>query len=113
MPRPGSTGWRGTTARARDRLLAALAELAPDAATVFAPLPDEAALIEGGVLDAPMSELEGRWRASIEPVFAALDLPMPPPAGDPDRARLDHGPAFDWLWSEFNAVRRTEPGATW
>jgi ring-1,2-phenylacetyl-CoA epoxidase subunit PaaC len=97
----------------RDRLLAALAELAPDAATVFGPLSDEAALIEGGVIDAPMSELERRWRGSIEPVFDRLDLPMPPPARDPDRARLDHGAAFDWLWGEFNTVRRTEPGATW
>jgi len=97
----------------RERLQAALDELAPDAATVFATLPDEAALVEGGVLDASMSELEARWRASIEPMFAALDLPMPPPAREADRARLDHGPAFDWLWGEFNAVRRTEPGAAW
>jgi ring-1,2-phenylacetyl-CoA epoxidase subunit PaaC len=97
----------------RDRLLAALATLGPDAATVFAPLPDEADLLAGGIMAAPMAELERRWRASIAPVFATLDLPMPPPAHDPDRARLDHGAAFDWLWGEFTKVRSSDPGATW
>ena len=97
----------------RDRLLAALAELAPDAATVFTPLEDEVELLDAGILDAPMVELEDRWRASIAPVFANLDLPMPPPARDPERGRLDHGTDFDWLWGEFTSVRRGDPGATW
>jgi ring-1,2-phenylacetyl-CoA epoxidase subunit PaaC len=97
----------------RDRLLAALAELAPDAATVFTPLADEALLLEAGILDAPTAELEDRWRASIAPVFGDLDLPMPPPAHDPERGRLDHGTDFAWLWGEFTSVRRADPGATW
>ena len=97
----------------RDRLLSALAELAPDAATVFTPLEDEAELLDAGILDAPMAELEDRWRASIDPVFATLDLPMPPPARDPGRGRLDHGTDFAWLWGEFTSVRRADPGATW
>ena len=98
---------------ARSRLLAALAALGPDAATVFSPLPDEAALLDGGILAAPVTELERRWRASIEPKLAALDLPLPPPARDLARGRLDHGAPFTWLWDEFNLVRRAEPGATW
>ena len=98
---------------ARLRLLAALTTLGPDAATVFAPLPGEPALIESGVLAAPMAELERRWRASIEPSLTSLDLPLPPPAHDLERGRLDHGEPFAWLWSEFNAVRAAEPGATW
>jgi len=97
----------------RDRLIAALGELGPDAATVFAPLPGEPALVAAGVLDAPMSELETRWRASIAPTFARLELPMPPDMSDPARGRLDHGNAFRWLWSEFTSVRRSDPGATW
>src|SRR6478736_7734259 len=48
--------WLDRLARAdgepRDRLLAALAELAPDAATVFTPLEDEAELLDAGILDA-------------------------------------------------------------
>ena len=97
----------------RDRLLAALAELAPDAATVFTRLDDEVELLDARILDAPMVELEDRWRASIAPVFANLDLPMPPPARDPERGRLDHGTDFDWLWGEFTSVRRGDPRATW
>jgi ring-1,2-phenylacetyl-CoA epoxidase subunit PaaC len=97
----------------RDRLLAALTELAPDAATVFTQLDDEALLLEAGILDAPTAELEDRWRASIAPIFGDLDLPMPPPAHDPGRGRLDHGTEFAWLWGEFTSVRRADPGATW
>ena len=97
----------------RERVLAALAELAPDAATVFTPLPDEPALLEAGVLMASSAEMERRWRAGISPTFERLGLPMPPPARDPGRGRLDHGEAFRWLWSEFTMVRRSDPGATW
>ena len=97
----------------RDRLLAALEALGPDAATVFTPLPGEPALLEAGILAAPMTELDARWRASIAPTMGALDLPMPPPARDPDRGRLDHGEPFRWLWGEFTFVRFADPGATW
>ncbi len=98
---------------ARARLLAALGELGGDAATVFTPLPNEPALIGAGILAAPMTVLEGRWRESIGPVFAELDLPMPPPASDPARGRLDHGDTFHLLWGAFTSVRYSEPGVTW
>jgi ring-1,2-phenylacetyl-CoA epoxidase subunit PaaC len=98
---------------ARSRLVAALTTLGPDAATVFAPLPEESTLIEAGILAASMTELETRWRSTIEPALRALDLPTPPPARDPARGRLDHGEAFRWLHGEFNMVRGTEPGVTW
>ncbi len=98
---------------ARTRLLLALRELQYDAATVFTPLAEEPALIDAAILSASMPELEARWRAQIGPVFASLDLPMPPPAARPERGRLDHAPAFRWLWSEFTSVRRSEPGTTW
>ena len=97
----------------RDRLLAALEELAPDAATVFTPLPGEAALVEGRALAEPMAALEARWRASITPVFVRLDLPMPPPMADPESGRTRHGEPFRWLWGEFTSVRRLDPVATW
>jgi ring-1,2-phenylacetyl-CoA epoxidase subunit PaaC len=98
---------------ARTRLLRALRELGHDAATVFAPLPEEATLVDAGILGAPMSELEIRWRASIAPTFAELDLPMPLPASQPERGRLDHSRAFRSLWQEFTSVRRSETGVTW
>ena len=99
--------------QARTRLLRALRALQHDAATVFAPLPDEAALVESGILAAPMPELEGRWREAIGPTFAELDLPMPPAATQPERGRLDHRGSFRSLWNEFTSVRRSEPGVTW
>jgi ring-1,2-phenylacetyl-CoA epoxidase subunit PaaC len=103
----------GTPGEPRERLDAALAILAPDAGTVFTPLPDESALVDAGILAAPMAELEARWRASIRATYADHRLPLPPATADPVRGRTDHGAAFDWLWGEFNAVRRSDPGATW
>ena len=74
----------------RERLLAALDELGPDAATVFTPIAGEDRLVEAGAIAAPMAEIEARWRASITPTFVAHGLPMPPrgPArGRPDAPR--------------------------
>ncbi len=96
----------------RERLLAALDELAPDAATVFTPLDGEASLVEAVVLAEPMAALEARWRATITPVFVRVRLPMPP-AADLTRGRTDHGEPFQWLWGEFTSVRRSDPVATW
>ncbi len=96
----------------RERLLAALEELAPDAATVFAPLAGEARLIEAGILAEPLPAIEARWRATITPLFVTLGLPMPP-AADQDSGRTDHGEPFRWLWNEFTSVRRSDPVATW
>jgi len=112
-----ATVWLDRLARGgsepRSRLIDALATLGPDAGTVFAPLPDERALVDAGILATSLAELDTRWRAAIEPTLAALDLPIPPPVREPERGRLDHGEPFRWLWTEFNTVRRAEPGVTW
>jgi ring-1,2-phenylacetyl-CoA epoxidase subunit PaaC len=102
----------GTPGEPRDRLLAALAQLAPDATSVFTPLPGEAALVTAGILAAPMTELRGRWLRELSLTFAQLDLPMPPSASDP-RGREDHGDAWRSLWGELTAVRRLDPEAVW
>jgi ring-1,2-phenylacetyl-CoA epoxidase subunit PaaC len=98
---------------ARERLVGALSALGPDAGTVFTTLPDEPALLAAGILAAPMTELESRWRAAIAPTMSRLGLPPPPPVADPDRGRTGHGEAFRWLHGEFTAVRRSDPGAIW
>ncbi len=103
----------GTPGEPRQRLESALAVLAPDAGTVFTPLRDEATMVDVGILAAPMVELDARWRASIRATFAAHGLSMPPSMVDAARGRTDHGADFDWLWREFNTVRRSDPGATW
>lgn len=109
--------WLARLARAdgepRDRLVAALTTLGPDAGTVFAPLPGEAALVDEGILAAPMSELEARWRAAIEPTLRELQLPAPPATDEPATGRTRHGAAFAELHATFTSVRRSDPGATW
>ena len=97
----------------RDRLIAALARLAPDAASVLAPLPNEDALVVDGVLEVPAAELERRWRDRIAPVFATHRLPVVPACADPLRARTGHSDAFHWLYGEFTAVRKLDPRAAW
>jgi ring-1,2-phenylacetyl-CoA epoxidase subunit PaaC len=96
----------------RNRLLAALDELGPDAATVFTPLAGEALLVEAGAIAEPMAALEARWRAQVTPTFVAHALPMPPAAELGD-GRTRHGEPFRWLWNEFTAVRREDPVAIW
>jgi len=98
---------------ARERLLAALERLAPDAATVLAPLPNELSLVMAGIIDAAGDELDARWRTAIQPTFERLGLPMPPAAADPANARTNHSDAFRWLHGEFSTVRSAQPGVTW
>ena len=98
----------------RDRLAAGLAALAPDAATVFTPLPREGALIDAGVMAGPMREQETAWRATLEPVLAEHGLPpLPVAPAATDGRGPNHGPAFAWLHGEFTAVRYADPGASW
>jgi ring-1,2-phenylacetyl-CoA epoxidase subunit PaaC len=97
----------------RERLLIALDTLGPHAGTVFTPLSAEGALVEAGVVARPMAELERMWRASVEPVFERLGLPLAPATIDPWSGRTDHGEPFRWLWGEFTAVRHSDPAATW
>jgi ring-1,2-phenylacetyl-CoA epoxidase subunit PaaC len=97
----------------RDRLVRALTTLGPDAGTVFRPQPSDAALVEAGMLAAPMAELASRWRAVIEPMLTSLGLPVPPDVVDPANGRTAHGSAFAELHATFTSVRGSDPGATW
>jgi ring-1,2-phenylacetyl-CoA epoxidase subunit PaaC len=109
--------WLERLARApgepRDRLLAALADMGPDAGTVLSPLAGEPALIRHQVIAEPFASIEARWRDGVGRTFGRLGLPDLPATRDPGRARTDHGDAFRTLHSEFTMVRRSEVGATW
>jgi ring-1,2-phenylacetyl-CoA epoxidase subunit PaaC len=117
--------WVGRLANAgsdaRGRLEAALAALAPDAASVFTPLAGEAVLLEAGILTRSLAAAEAAWRGDLTTILVPLglavpqhlDLPMPSGGGRFGGGRLEHGEAFRWLWGEFTSVRRSDPGATW
>jgi ring-1,2-phenylacetyl-CoA epoxidase subunit PaaC len=96
----------------RRRLERALEELGPDGASLFTRLPNEAAVVDQGVIAAPTAELHRRWLAEIGPIFDrhALSRPGGLPDGD---GRSTHTDAFRWLWGEFTSVRHLDPAATW
>jgi ring-1,2-phenylacetyl-CoA epoxidase subunit PaaC len=109
-------------ADARSRLEQALADHAADAATPFTRLAGEDELLRSGVLTRSLGEAEAAWRGDLTSVLVPLGLQLPPivedlprPAG-PERfgpGRMHHSEAFDWLWSEFTTVRRTDVEAVW
>jgi ring-1,2-phenylacetyl-CoA epoxidase subunit PaaC len=110
--------WADRLARAggeaRERFVAALEALAPDAPAVLAAPDDEAALLEAGLLNRPLAEAFAGWRTEVAGILGPLGISLalePPP--DPARARAIPSDDFRWLWGEYTSVRRSDPGATW
>ncbi len=100
---------------ARGHLERGWAALVDDGASVFAPLPGEAALVAARILPVPLDELADRWIAQADAVAEELGLARPAPSTASSRARgrLDHSADFEWLWSEITSVRRLDPAASW
>jgi hypothetical protein len=109
-------------------LIQALGTLGTEVWTVLAALPAEPVLLEAGILPAPSTDLDARWRERIGPVLRSAGLPEPPATPEaatpsatgarddgqkPATARTGHSEAFRWLHGEFTAVRRLDPSATW
>ena len=97
----------------RRRLEAALLAQGVDAPTVFAPLDGEEALLEAGILTRSMAEAEAAWRGDLTTLMVPLGLGLPPSIEPTPDGRRNHSTAFEWLWSEFTSVRRSEDGVTW
>jgi ring-1,2-phenylacetyl-CoA epoxidase subunit PaaC len=98
---------------ARRRLEASLLAQGVDAPTVFTPLEGEAELLASGILTRSMAAAEAAWRADLTTALVPLGLALPPSIEPSANGRRDHSEAFDWLWSEFTMVRRSEDGVTW
>ena len=98
---------------ARRRFIAALATVTPDAASVLAPLPSEAALLAAGILPRPFADAADAWRGDVAAVLRPVGIALALPDTDPAEARAGHSEAFRWLWGEFTSVRHSDPGATW
>jgi ring-1,2-phenylacetyl-CoA epoxidase subunit PaaC len=98
----------------RARAVAALERLWPDADALFSPLSGEAVLVAAGILTEDLATMRGRWHDLVRVELSALGLPVPAGSAEPPAdGRLNRTDDFRWLWGEFTAVSRTEPGATW
>ena len=96
----------------RERLVAALERLGPDALGVLEAPDDEALLLAAGILPEPMAGVRARWLERIGGPLGELELPVP--SGEPrPGGRRSHGPDFAWLHGEMTMVSRSEVGATW
>jgi len=98
---------------ARSRLTAALANVDPDAGSVFTPIAGESALLEAGVLKRSIADAEAAWRADLTGILVPLGLSVPPSLPPSADGRSGHSDSFRWLWGEFTSVRNSDPGAIW
>jgi ring-1,2-phenylacetyl-CoA epoxidase subunit PaaC len=98
---------------ARSRFVAALEDLAPDAPSVLAALPDQAALIDAGILSRSLTNAAAAWRADVARILGPLGIRLDLNADPDPRTRPRPSADFRWLWGEFTSVRRSEVGATW
>lgn len=109
----------------RQRLVAALDTIWPDALGVFEELPGENKLVAEGILPAATSELQAEWLAQVAPYFNSLSLPFPAvedagtglyhPTIEPvyGGRRGQHTEEFTELWEEMTSVYRLDPEAVW
>jgi ring-1,2-phenylacetyl-CoA epoxidase subunit PaaC len=98
----------------RPRVVAALERLWPDAEALFAPLAGEKALLAAGILGEDLATTRRRWHERVATELGALGIAVPDAASEPPTdGRLTRTDDFRWLWGEFTAVSRSEPGATW
>jgi ring-1,2-phenylacetyl-CoA epoxidase subunit PaaC len=99
---------------ARQKLVDALEQLAPDAQAVFTPLTGEVSLTAAGILPDSLETLRARWLDRICPVLAGFGLPAPSAEGAPDsEGRTLRTDDFAWLHGQFTLVARSDGAATW
>jgi ring-1,2-phenylacetyl-CoA epoxidase subunit PaaC len=109
----------------RDRLVASLEGLWPDALGIFEPLEGEGELVASGVLPSTMAEMQAEWLEQIAPYFYNLSLPFPAEQ-DPETGKYrstvqpvyggrrgEHIQEFTELWDEMTSVYRLDPEAVW
>jgi ring-1,2-phenylacetyl-CoA epoxidase subunit PaaC len=98
----------------RQRLVAALERLWPDAEAIFAPLAGETLLVAAGILSVGLAALRDAWHERVATDLGALGVETPPALETaPLAGRLHRTDDFRWLWGEFTSVARSEPGSSW
>ncbi|WP_080508317.1 1,2-phenylacetyl-CoA epoxidase subunit PaaC [Haloparvum sedimenti] len=93
---------------ARERLDAAVDELFPHALSLFAPGPNEEAILEAGVRRETLADMRAEWLDTVVPYLESLGLTVPEPdAADrpADRGRDgSHTDAWAELYEAFTAT---------
>lgn len=80
---------------------------------LFVPLPDEAELIQSGVVPDPAA-LQRAWEAETVAQLTAAGLVVPAARTPPVRSRREHTPALTELLNDLTQVARSEPyGVEW
>jgi ring-1,2-phenylacetyl-CoA epoxidase subunit PaaC len=97
----------------RERLVAALQRLWPDAQAIFAPLSGEAQLVADGILPEPLAELRERRHQRVGAGLDAVGLPTLEGGAETDGGRTRRTDDFAWLHSQFTMVARSDEAATW
>jgi ring-1,2-phenylacetyl-CoA epoxidase subunit PaaC len=100
-------------AEPRERLVAALRRLWPDAQAIFAPLSGEVALVDAGILPEPLAALRDRWHERVRDGLAAVGLPALDDGAAAADGRTRRTDDFAWLHGQFTMVARSDEAATW
>ena len=99
-------------AAVRERLSDSLLRLWPDAQQVFAPLGGEEALVRGGILPDPMSQLHAEWVETVRPLIEPITGRLADAATSAE-GRAVRTEDFRWLHGEFTMVATSEEQAQW
>lgn len=99
------------TEESKGRLQAALQQLWPYTAQLFAPPEGEDLLVQAGFA-APQSEQGAEWERRVVPYLREIGLQIPAEPGlQLDRSA--HTPEFSLIVEEMQSTARLEPGAEW
>jgi ring-1,2-phenylacetyl-CoA epoxidase subunit PaaC len=111
-----SSAWARRLALGTDesqaRMQAALDELWPYTAQLFAPLPHEDLLWQASFIP-EASELRAAWQRLVLPFLAECGLKLPEEAQSVPADRSQHTPYFKPLVTEMQSVARQESEAEW
>lgn len=100
------------TEESNRRTQQALEQLWPEVWQLFAPLPQEALLVEAGYVPDP-AQLAVEWEEAVRPFLHETGLQPPDnPGGEPE-GREVHTPHLEQLLGELQEVARLDPEAEW
>lgn len=100
------------TAESNQRMQMALEALWPAAQQLFVPLPDEAVLVQEGVI-VETAVRHQQWLDIVQPHLLHANLTIPANVPPPATNRADHTPHLAQLLADLQKVARIDPEAEW